>query len=66
MKEIDILRKLCEADPDDKKHLVRLERYFDHKGHLCIVFENLQYVDFVPVNLSIVLTHSTASIYGKC
>lgn len=43
LKEIDILRKLGEADPDDKKHLVRLERFFEHKGHLCIVFENLRY-----------------------
>ncbi|KAG0133483.1 kinase-like domain-containing protein [Tuber indicum] len=41
LKEIDILKKLIEADPDDKKHLVRLERCFEHKGHLCIVFENL-------------------------
>lgn len=44
MKEIEILKKLCAADPDDKKHLVRLERYFEHKGHLCIVFENLRYI----------------------
>lgn len=41
MKEIEILKKLCAADPEDKKHLIRLERYFEHKGHLCIVFENL-------------------------
>ena len=42
MKEIEILNKLSEADPDDKKHIVRMLRYFDHKGHLCIVFENLK------------------------
>lgn len=42
IKEIDILRKLCQADPDDKKHLVRFERHFDHKNHLCLVFENLK------------------------
>ncbi|KAF8243825.1 kinase-like protein [Wilcoxina mikolae CBS 423.85] len=41
MKEIDILKKIAAADPEDKKHIVRLERYFEHKGHLCIVFENL-------------------------
>lgn len=41
MKEIQILEQLLEADPDDKKHLIRFERYFDHKGHLCMVFENL-------------------------
>ncbi|KAI9738068.1 MAG: U4/U6 small nuclear ribonucleoprotein prp4 [Claussenomyces sp. TS43310] len=41
MKEIQILQQLKEADPEDKKHLIRLERHFEHKGHLCMVFENL-------------------------
>lgn len=41
MKEIGILEQLHEADPDDKKHIIKFERYFDHKGHLCMVFENL-------------------------
>lgn len=40
-KEMDILQKLADADPDDKKHLIRLKRSFTHKGHLCMVFENL-------------------------
>lgn len=38
-----ILQKLEQADPEDKKHIVRLERHFEHKGHLCMVFENLRY-----------------------
>lgn len=41
LKEIEVLQKLSHADPEDKKHLVRLERVFEHKGHLCMVFENL-------------------------
>lgn len=41
MKEIEILQQLAEADPDDRKHVIRLERHFEHKGHLCMVFENL-------------------------
>jgi serine/threonine-protein kinase PRP4 len=41
MKEIGILEQLLEADPEDKKHVIKFERYFDHKGHLCMVFENL-------------------------
>jgi serine/threonine-protein kinase PRP4 len=40
-KEIEILQQLAAADPEDKKHLIRFERQFDHKGHLCMVFENL-------------------------
>lgn len=42
LKEIDILEKLSQADPEDKKHMIRLERHFGHKGHLCMVFENLR------------------------
>lgn len=40
-KEIGILEKLKQADPEDRKHVIRLERSFEHKGHLCMVFENL-------------------------
>ncbi|KAH9939438.1 kinase-like domain-containing protein [Amylocystis lapponica] len=35
------LNKLKQADPEDKKHIVRLERTFEHRGHLCLVFESL-------------------------
>ena len=41
LKEIRLLQKLQEADPDGRKHVIRLEGYFEHKGHLCLVFENL-------------------------
>ncbi|KAJ3024319.1 UNVERIFIED_CONTAM: U4/U6 small nuclear ribonucleoprotein prp4 [Siphonaria sp. JEL0065] len=41
MKEIGILKKLIELDPDDKKHVIRLIRHFEHKNHLCMVFESL-------------------------
>lgn len=36
--------KIRQADPEDKKHIVRLERTFEHRGHLCLVFESLRYV----------------------
>ncbi|OJJ00416.1 hypothetical protein ASPVEDRAFT_129054 [Aspergillus versicolor CBS 583.65] len=41
LKEIGILEQLQEADPDDKKHMIKFVRSFEHKGHLCMVFENL-------------------------
>jgi serine/threonine-protein kinase PRP4 len=41
MKEIDILEQLTAADPEHKKHIIKFERHFEHKGHLCMVFENL-------------------------
>lgn len=43
-KEVQILNRLQQADPEDKKHVVRLERTFEHRGHLCLVFESLRYV----------------------
>ncbi|KAK1984598.1 kinase-like domain-containing protein [Colletotrichum cereale] len=39
--EIAILQKLNDADPECRKHIVKFERYFDHKGHLCMAFEHL-------------------------
>ncbi|KAK7752685.1 U4/U6 small nuclear ribonucleoprotein prp4 [Diatrype stigma] len=39
--EIAILQKLNEADLENRKHIVKFERYFEHKGHLCLAFENL-------------------------
>ncbi|KAI7111828.1 kinase-like protein, partial [Hortaea werneckii] len=40
-KEMDFLQILNDGDPEDKKHIIRLLRHFDHKGHMCIVFEAL-------------------------
>ncbi|KAK3715872.1 U4/U6 small nuclear ribonucleoprotein prp4 [Vermiconidia calcicola] len=40
-KEMDMLQLLNQNDPEDKKHIIRMLRNFDHKGHLCLVFENL-------------------------
>ncbi|CEM17840.1 unnamed protein product [Vitrella brassicaformis CCMP3155] len=38
-KEMDILRQLNSADKDNKRHVIRLLREFDFRGHLCLVFE---------------------------
>lgn len=40
-KEMDFVRKVNDADPQDKRHVVRLLSSFDHKGHLCAVFEHM-------------------------
>ena len=40
-KEMDFLRKVNEEDPQDKRHIIRLLGSFDHKGHLCIIFEHM-------------------------
>jgi serine/threonine-protein kinase PRP4 len=40
-KEMDHLRNVNDADPQDKRHIIRLLGSFDHKGHLCIVFEHM-------------------------
>ncbi|XP_064081769.1 serine/threonine-protein kinase PRP4 homolog [Macrobrachium nipponense] len=40
-RELNILKTLNDADPDDKYHCLRLYRHFFHKNHLCMVFEPL-------------------------
>ena len=64
MKEIETLQTLAEADPEDKKHVIRLERHFEHKGHLCMVFENLRYV-ILRFSSTFVGSHVLASIFEK-
>ena len=34
-----ILRKLAEADPEGKRHCIRLLGSFEYRAHLCLVFE---------------------------
>lgn len=46
LKEVQMLNKLRQADPEDKKHVVKLERTFEHRGHLCLVFESLRWARF--------------------
>lgn len=41
LKELEVLRRLNDADPEDKFHCLRLFRHFFHKHHLCMVFEPL-------------------------
>uniref|UniRef100_A0A671RHK1 Serine/threonine-protein kinase PRP4 homolog n=1 Tax=Sinocyclocheilus anshuiensis TaxID=1608454 RepID=A0A671RHK1_9TELE len=41
LKELELLKKLNDADADDKFHCLRLFRHFYHKQHLCLVFEPL-------------------------
>ena len=39
--EIDILKKLNDADAEEKKYIVRFQGHFLHRGFLCMVFEGL-------------------------
>ena len=39
--EMVILRKLSGADPNGKRHCVRMLRSFEYRQHLCLVFENM-------------------------
>lgn len=41
MKELQMLKKLNDADPNDRFHCLRLFRHFIHRNHLCLVFEPL-------------------------
>lgn len=41
LKEVQTLNRLRETDPENRKHIIRLERTFEHRGHLCLVFESM-------------------------
>lgn len=59
LKELEILRKLNDADPEDRFHCLRLFRHFFHKNHLCMVFEPL------AMNLREVCTSILSSSINK-
>jgi hypothetical protein len=60
LKEMASLDQLAHADPDDRKHVIRLLGHFNHKNHLCIVFESLRYVCYYKSTKLIVV-----SIFAK-
>ncbi|XP_038693867.1 serine/threonine-protein kinase prpf4B-like isoform X2 [Tripterygium wilfordii] len=39
--EVQILKKLAGADPENKRHCVRFFSSFKYRNHLCLVFESL-------------------------
>lgn len=39
--ELVILKKLAGADPENRRHCVRLLSSFEYRHHLCLVFESL-------------------------
>lgn len=41
MRELEFLKKLNDADPEDRYHCMRMYRHFYHKQHLCMVMEPL-------------------------
>lgn len=40
--ELELLRKLQSADPEGEKHIIRLIDSFEHRSHLCMVFESMR------------------------
>ena len=37
--ELSLLREIQDADPEGRRHNIRLLSHFDHRAHLCLVFE---------------------------
>lgn len=65
--EVAILQKLNDADPESRKHIVKFERSFEYRGHLCMAFENLsmnlrevlrKFGNNVGINLSATRTYA--------
>lgn len=51
LKERDLLKALTTADPNNKRHCIRLLSSFMYRNHLCLVLEPMQYVSAPPHNL---------------
>lgn len=41
--EIKLLQEMNSRDPEDKYHIVRMINFFEHRHHLCLVFELLSF-----------------------
>ena len=59
LKELETLKRLNDADADDRYHCLRLFRHFFHKSHLCMVFEPLS------MNLREVRTSRIANSFAR-
>jgi len=68
LKELENLKRLNDADPDDRFHCLRLFRHFFHKQHLCMVFEplsmNLREVTKLSL-ISMCFEYSPMNIIGE-
>jgi serine/threonine-protein kinase PRP4 len=42
MKEIQMLKRLKENDPEGRKHCIQFLGHFEHRGHLCLMFEPMR------------------------
>ena len=59
-----MLKMIAAADPDNKRHCIRLINSFMHRNHLCLVLEPMQYV--VPVLFSLTETNVLVYIVWIC
>ena len=57
-KEIKIAHSLQDDDPNNKMHIIRLLEHFEHKGHLCLVFEPM----YVPRSHSFGFSHRSTTV----
>ncbi len=70
-----VLRKLSGADPEGRRHCIKLLRTFDYRGHLCMAFEAmvclsaacavLTLLQLCPVKLSLEVALQAACLTGS-
>lgn len=63
LKELEFLKKLNDADPDDKFHCLRLFRHFYHKQHLCLVFEPLRFEEKSSLNRVLLFSETDCVVF---
>ena len=52
MIEIDVLKTVQKSDPEGKFNCIKMQTWFDYRGHICMVFEKcgLSLFDFLRKN----------------
>jgi serine/threonine-protein kinase PRP4 len=51
LKEKELLEKITNADPKDKRHCIRIFDSFQYRNHLCLVLEPMRYAQLFTRSL---------------
>mmetsp|Transcript_7647 Transcript_7647/g.19480 ORF Transcript_7647/g.19480 Transcript_7647/m.19480 type:complete len:438 (-) Transcript_7647:87-1400(-) len=67
MIEIDVLKTVQKSDPEGKFNCIKMQTWFDHRGHICMVFEKcgLSLFDFLRKNHYKPFSSSLVQNFGR-
>lgn len=67
MLEIDVLKTVQKSDPEGKFNCIKMQTWFDYRGHICMVFEKcgLSLFDFLRKNHYKPFSSNLVQNYGR-